>query len=421
MAERRCLKYFPYRGVGNPLSPRLSYFPRRTEEGLSQNTAVFMNTSGGAQWNAPYFQALNHGRGGQTVEAEAQQVIPCHGVIRNLYIELQVAPGVGATSQFTLRVNGVNTALLCTISGLNLTCNNTVNEVAVVPGDLACWQRTTTAGGPASGDVVCSSLFVADDKTRDFDMLMVASRSQMTAVARYLAIEGLEIDSGVEAGKISIIPFNGIIRTLYAALDVPPGVGETKTFMLRLNTVNTALTCQIAGLNTVGFDLVNEVAVNRGDFIDWLITGSAASALTKPKVSALYYPTLEEVIDTTKVHQRTPSEPANNTYLAINGRDTATVVEANHQMIVPDDGIIKNVAAHFGVAPGIGQWRRFTLRVNGVNTALILTIADVAFFGYETATEVPVNAGDLVCWLYTESAAPAGNPFPEISVMFLPD
>lgn len=57
---------------------------------------------------------------------------------------------------------------------------------------------------------------------------------------------------------------------------------------------------------------------------------------------------------------------------------------------------LRNLFVNLSTIPGGGNARVFTVRVNGVNTPLALTIAAFATTGTNTFTLVPVNAGDRV-------------------------
>jgi len=71
------------------------------------------------------------------------------GLLRNLYARCDAAPGGADTLIFTLMLNGVATALTCTITGVAvLTSDDIVNTVAVVPGDYVCMRVVASGGAP---------------------------------------------------------------------------------------------------------------------------------------------------------------------------------------------------------------------------------------------------------------------------------
>jgi hypothetical protein len=62
-------------------------------------------------------------------------------VLKNLCARVDVAPGAGKTVIFTVYVNGVASALTCTISGASaITANDTADSVVLNPGDYYSMQ-----------------------------------------------------------------------------------------------------------------------------------------------------------------------------------------------------------------------------------------------------------------------------------------
>jgi hypothetical protein len=68
-------------------------------------------------------------------------------VLYNLRIELTSIPGFGNSRTFTVRVDGVDTALSVTITGLSTVATNTIDQINVSPGNQIS-LRTTSTGTP---------------------------------------------------------------------------------------------------------------------------------------------------------------------------------------------------------------------------------------------------------------------------------
>jgi hypothetical protein len=68
--------------------------------------------------------------------------------LRNLYVNLTTVPGGGNARTFTIRINGVNSALALVISDFNTSGTNTITTVPVIAGDRISLQVTNTAGFP---------------------------------------------------------------------------------------------------------------------------------------------------------------------------------------------------------------------------------------------------------------------------------
>lgn len=69
---------------------------------------------------------------------------------------------------------------------------------------------------------------------------------------------------------------------------------------------------------------------------------------------------------------------------------------------------LKNARAIVGTAPGAGTSDIFTVRVNGVATAIVVTITDDVTTGSDTTNTATVSPGDTVTVQGTKAGAPAG-------------
>lgn len=96
-----------------------------------------------------------------TTENRHKQTMPCAGTFKNLRVELlDSACGAGKSYTFTLRVNGADQALTCTISGgADVIGTDVVNTVTVAAGDEVNWE-ITPAGTPAANNCAISCEFV---------------------------------------------------------------------------------------------------------------------------------------------------------------------------------------------------------------------------------------------------------------------
>jgi hypothetical protein len=78
------------------------------------------------------------------------------GTVKNLYcgVTTGLPPGGSDTVVFTVRIEGVNTGVTCTITGTQFECNNTANTAAITAG-----QRLSLQGNPSADEthgVICS-------------------------------------------------------------------------------------------------------------------------------------------------------------------------------------------------------------------------------------------------------------------------
>ena len=88
------------------------------------------------------------GVGTSATEANANVPLPS-GKAGKLVVSLAAAPGSGKSAAVTIRKNGVNSALSCTVSGTATACTDTVDSVTFSDGDLLSILYTET-GAAAS-------------------------------------------------------------------------------------------------------------------------------------------------------------------------------------------------------------------------------------------------------------------------------
>ena len=69
---------------------------------------------------------------------------------------MNTAPGGATADVFTVRINGVNTAIVVTIAGAATTGSDTVHTATVNPGDKVTVQGTKTGAPAGAGGLVFS-------------------------------------------------------------------------------------------------------------------------------------------------------------------------------------------------------------------------------------------------------------------------
>ena len=76
--------------------------------------------------------------GSSATEAQVQQAMPIAGTLKNFVIRPNAALAGGTSIAYTVRKNGVNTALTCTITTASaaVTCSDVTHTVSFVAGDL---------------------------------------------------------------------------------------------------------------------------------------------------------------------------------------------------------------------------------------------------------------------------------------------
>ena len=80
------------------------------------------------------------------------------------------------------------------------------------------------------------------------------------------------LSNATENQTYQVIPTSGTIKNLYVALSADPGTSpDAYRFTLRKNGVSTVLTVTITADSTTGSNIVNQVSVAAGDYVDMMI------------------------------------------------------------------------------------------------------------------------------------------------------
>lgn len=96
----------------------------------------------------------------------------------------------------------------------------------------------------------------------------------------------------------------------------------------------------------------------------------------------------------------------------INSGSAFVTTEREVQSVAPCAGTIRDLRVQLFSDPGAGNSITVTLRVNGANTALTVTISDTTRYGEDLTHDVSVSAGDLLCY----SVVPTSGPTDETQV-----
>jgi len=85
--------------------------------------------------------------GWNVTESSRRQLGQVHCYLKNLFVQISLAPGAGASYTFTVFVNGVASLLTCTIGGANITGLDITHEVEINDWDVISLE-CAPAGGP---------------------------------------------------------------------------------------------------------------------------------------------------------------------------------------------------------------------------------------------------------------------------------
>jgi len=226
---------------------------------------------------------------------------------------------------------------------------------------------------------------------------------------------------GIEYSREAIIPTAGRLTNFKVGIKVAPGAGAYWTFTIWKNNATTALSVQIADAAVLSVLSTNDITVAAGDRISLRSRGTGAPTLA----GAVYWRCdfIPNTSGETILLSNAAGQPlVANSFYAPMATSFSTLVEFNAQILFPTAGTLKKFYVRLVVAPGGATSRSFTIRKNGVDTGLVVTISGADINGNNTAAgdAVDIDAGDRVSIQHTVTGAPAVSAA-RFGIVFLPD
>lgn len=230
-----------------------------------------------------------------------------------------------------------------------------------------------------------------------------------TTSTRYSHLQGDAYWSGdTYMGQFAGV--SGTFSNLRVKLSAAPGAGKSYTFALMKNGAAQALTVTISGTNTTGEDTTHSFTVSPGDrlYMRCVPSGTPAAACAAHTV---------DFDSDAAAASLCMGDPGNGTGAQASGyhpvqssNQNAFGSELNNSGIVPTAGKFKNFYIKcLSLGTTLGSIT-YTLRVNGVNTALAVTVTSAAVHS-NTTDEVAVVAGDRVSIGFTNAGGVVAEIF----------
>ena len=254
-------------------------------EGDTASESLLLITIYASNAENRYTGVMGHLYGGTSTEADMRQVCPTSGKIKNLYAQMEVDPGTSPDAyRFTLRVNGVSSALTCTITADDLTGNDAAHEVTVAAGDALTLFIEPLNTPSASSYTALGMTFVADT---DGESLIMggSSDSVPSAGTEYNLLTPGAVNLlwvATESERYQLAQ-ECTFKKLYMLLSAAPGSGKSWTFTVRQNGASpgSGLVVVIADDATTGNDTANTIAIADGDEVDLMVVpGGSPGTLT---------------------------------------------------------------------------------------------------------------------------------------------
>lgn len=338
-------------------------------------------------------------------EAKVDQIIPTGGTIGSLYIELSAAPGGGKSYTFTLMLNGAPTALAVQIADTATTGNLVGTEIAVVATDLVS-LRCVPAGTPAAAFAMWTSVFTSTIAAESIYMEHCYPNKTSTV---YYCISGYGSAGTSTQGRAwHPTPIAGTYKKMYVEAAGSPGAApDAYEIKLRKGPADSGIGVTLDDTNWTGVsDLVNTAAAIAGDTWCWEIAPiSTPAANPDVRVSIVFLADTDgESMVIFNDRSYMPSDT--DTVYKSNADVTAwNATEARAQSLCQATTLDKMY--YYGrIAPGAGKQRVFSLRVEGGDSGVTVTVSDAETTESDLVNSVIVSAGNTIGL----KSVPTGTP-----------
>lgn len=346
-------------------------------------------------------------------EANNRCIMPCSGTINGMSIYLAAAPGAGRSWTYTLRVNGVDSALSVTVANPAVTGSSFV-DVAVSAGDIVNWKITPS--GTPTGSAACRILTEFTPDVANQFAYHGGIASTLVAINTYSSL--LHYTSSIQSTDSNILARdivamdNGTIRNFYVSLASAPPAGVDYTFVINKNGVEEAssvvtVTSASATVSVSGLS----IAVARGDMLGFKVKAKTGTGNARQACWGLV---IEPAVSGEFMWAGTPrggfyATPGSSlnwgyTYATTNLGDGNSAEALN---ALPFPLLFKNLIVKLVTAPGVGHTRTFT-NVQSSGGTPTVTIAGASVDGVDTA-EYTLPAGGTFHLNDTASASTAGS------------
>lgn len=331
-----------------------------------------------------------------TNEGWVKAVMPTNGTISRLFAEAKVAPGAGKSWTVTLRVNGADTLLACTIADAAIANSDTVDSIDVVAGDLVN-IKVTPSGTPAAGNIYFSTQFTGTTGGESIQLGTSGGQQLTVDTTEYHNIQaaGGAFAIAAEVGQLVAAP--GTFKKLYVQLSEDPGTApDAYQFTVRKEGAPTALTCTITADNTTGNDTVNSFVVAAGDIVDFeYVPLNTPSETPYPCWGVVFVADIDgESLLLSGSDNDLDSQDTEYNGLACGGKTWDD--EEIKRKTICNACTFKNLYIKITAAPNVDKSRAFTIRREEASSTLTCTIADANTTCNDLVNTVAITDGDTV-------------------------
>lgn len=254
---------------------------------------TIMYTNGPAQINGPLNFGFNVSTnpGYQNLGEDKTAIkIASAGTIDNLRVVLSSTMAAGTSMAYTLYKNGASTSLTCTTSAASSGCNDTSNSVSVSEGDKISILQSALTGWPPNSNTRRISVNFSPTSSGEW----ISGLSQIDAVTdlsttntEYVGIQDASNPNTTSTNETDLARASTAKR-IYVSLSTAPGSGKSRSFTLRQNNADTAITCTISDTAT-NCNGASDVSISDNDLLNVKTVPTSTPAASDVTVSLAEY------------------------------------------------------------------------------------------------------------------------------------
>ena len=249
----------------------------------------FMGGSGSVVAGSAGDRFFGHGTesGGTGTEDRLATIMPYGGTMSDLFVDLDTPPGAGFPGVFTASKNAVDQSLTCTVTTPDDDCEDESNSFTYVAGDQIALQSNF---GGRGGTATHLSFGIMDRPDEPESSLIAGhtedllSNSNGATEVTFLSCGDCDwLATASEADTQNEVLKTFRLRALYISQSaIPGGIGGTYTYTVRLNGVDTSLSCVVTSAVQTCNDTGEDIIVEQGDLLSMeYLVGGAPSTLSK--------------------------------------------------------------------------------------------------------------------------------------------
>lgn len=361
---------------------------------------------------------------------QRRTIIPCDGVLSNLYVNIDTAGGGSRVWTFTVTKNNVDTALSCTVTDPATTGSNTGSTVSVVAGDLIEIRVVASNGGITATNLTWGMQFSGANASECVTGSASHLQGPATGATNYIglwnatsgqAVADFQWAASRDTTHENISPLGGTITALHIKLITAPSSGKSWAFSIYKNgTIQASSTVTIANTATTGSVTGLSIAVAAGDTLslEAVPTGTPTGTGGLCWGVAFTSTTDGESPLCGSVRNAGFNAAANEAFTPM-GNHAFSNTEARYTDVAPVAFTLRALRWEVTAAPGSGKTYDVISRNAGANGNLTLSIADAATTGSDLSNNDSIALAALFSYRMTTTGTPSGTTMRWAAVAFV--